>query len=78
MNDIVCGYKQVPVTVFVTSRNITTTVGMTYVKEDGRIMVFDSWVNPMVMEGLDAVDQTRIIAEAFRQFAKAITGVKHG
>lgn len=68
------GYKNVPVTILTQRGPLSTVVGLTYVRDNGELQIWDSWINPTIAMQLDAIDQTTCIAEAARKFLSVALG----
>lgn len=58
------GYRNIPITSITQRGPLTVTIGLTYIREEDSIEIWDSWMNPVIAETLDLVDRTVFIAKA--------------
>lgn len=64
------GYKNIPVTGITQRGPMSVMVGLTYVRVDDTIEIWDSWMNPVIEGQLDMVDRTWFLSMATTKLSR--------
>lgn len=70
------GYRNIPITSITLRGPLTVTIGLTYIREQDSIEIWDSWMNPVIAETLDLVDRTIFIAKASTVLTKTLRPIE--
>lgn len=70
------GYKNIPVTGMTQKGPMSVIVGLTYIRDNDTIEVWDSWINPAIKGTLDLVDQTVFIAKASTKLVRNLAPIE--